>query len=253
VKQPSDEPQANWFAFPIGVTGGEYHFDAPAAILRPGLQPEGDMLPGAGRTCLAAQTFLAATSKAGTTILATPDAHLLQLGGQALADPLADSEPSSPLALSLVLHNFTRNDRAVSQGGQANFSFRYAVTSHSGLFSATAAVRFGGDVARTLPAAWVTGEPLAPLPAGAHSFLPFTPENVVATGLKPAEEGEGWVLRLWEVGGRDCDAIIDARALGVTRAWRCDLLEGKLEELAVADGTVRLAMPSRSLRAIRLE
>jgi len=37
-------------------------------------------------------------------VLATPDAYLFQFGEQVLSNPLGDSDPKSPLALSLALH-----------------------------------------------------------------------------------------------------------------------------------------------------
>ncbi len=253
TKEPSSELQAGWFLFPFGVAGGQYHCDGPAAILRPGLEAEGgDLLPGAGRTCVAVQSFLAVANAEHGVILATPDANLFQFGEGVLANPLADSDPRSPLALSLAMHNFTRNDRAVDQGGQARFAFRYSVLPVGGPFQAGAAVRFAREAALPLPAAWASaGASGALSPAGA-SLLFVQPDSVIVTGLKVAEDGQGWILRLWECEGQATEAVVEASALGVTRAWRCDLLERNQETLEVAGGTVRLAVPARGLRALRL-
>ena len=254
TKEPSAEPQCSWFLFPFDIPNRQYYYDGPAAILRPGLQADGgDLLPGSGRTCIAVQSFLAAAGFDLSVILATPDAYLVQLGEQALRDPLADADPRHPLAPSLAMHNFTRNDHAVAQGGQTHFAFRYGIFSEPGPFQSNAALRFTKEVAQPLPAAWVTGGDSAPLKAARHSFLSVTPGHVVATGLKVAEDGHGWVLRLWECEGRAAEVAVDIGGLGARRAWRCDLLERTQDSLAVRGGAVRLTMPARGLQALRFE
>jgi hypothetical protein len=254
TKEASGEPQCSWFLFPFNVPGRQYYYDGPAAILRPGLQADGgDLLPGSGRTCVAVQSFLAAANSDFAVTLATPDAHLVQFGQQVLRDPLSDSDPRHPLALSLAMHNFTRNDHAVTQGGQTHFTFRYSIFSNAGPFQSRVGLKFAKEVAQSMPATWVTGGASAPLKAVRHSFLSVAPGNVVVTGFKVAEDGRGWVLRLWECEGRATEVTVDVNGLGVTRAWHCDLLERTQAPLAVQRGVARLTVPARGLRAIRFE
>ena len=250
--EPSSEPQCSWFLFPFDVPQRQYYYDGPAAILRPGLASQGgDLLPGSGRSSISVQSFLAAAGPDFSATLATPDAHLIQLGEGILHNPLADSDPQDPLALSLALHNFTRNDYALAQGGQSHFEFRYSVTSMPGPFRPGAALRFARSVAQPLPAAWVMGPPTAALPASRGAFLAVEPDNVLATTLKVAEDGHGWVLRLWECEGRETEVAVDVAGLGAGRAWLCDLLERTQAPLALRDGVARLEIPARGLRAIR--
>ena len=252
TKEPSSEPQCSWFLFPFNGGRRQYYYDGPAAILRPGLQSEGgDLLPGSGRSSVAVQTFLAAAGPDSFTVLATPDAHLVQFGERVLAEPTADSDPRHPLALSLVLHNLTRNDHAVAQGGQSHFEFRYSVLPARGPFRPEVALKFAKAAAQPLPSAWVTGGPNTPLPAWRHSFLSIAPGNVIATGLKVAEDGHGWVLRLWECAGRGTEALVDVSSLNARLAWRSDLLERAQEPLAVQGGIARLAIPAWGLQALR--
>jgi hypothetical protein len=253
TQEPSDEPQCSWFAFPLHAPDHRYFYDSPAAILRPGLQADGgDQLPGAGRTCIAVQSFLAAAGGSGSITLASPDAYLFQLGGHILRDPLADSDPRSSLALSTVLHNFTRNDFGVRQGGQQRFTFRYSLCTAAQPFQAGAALKFAKGIAQPLATAWASGASDA-LDCSPHSFLGVAGDGVIASGFKRAEDGPGWVLRLWEVAGRDGEVEIDIAGMGATRARCCDLLERAQEELEVRAGIVRLAMPARGLRAIWFE
>jgi len=60
-------------------------------------------------------------------------------------------------------------------------------------------------------------------------------------------------LRLWEVEGHPAEATIDAHALGVTHAWRCELLEKIQGPLPVERGVVRVTVPARGMAAVRFD
>jgi alpha-mannosidase len=79
------------------------------------------------------------------------------------------------------------------------------------------------------------------------------PPDPIATGFKVAEDGEGWVVRLWECSGRTLEATVDASALGATQAWACDLLERVEQPLPMVAGKVVLGVPARGLRAVRFQ
>jgi hypothetical protein len=215
------------------------------------LQSEGgDLLAGAGRACLTAQSFLAAANDELTVLVAAPDAHLFQVGAQALSDPLADLDPRHPLALSLVMQNLTRNDHALSQGGQTHFQFRYSVTAVPGAFRGAQAMRFGQGVAMPMPGAWMTGPRQPRLSAPSDSLVGIEPENIVMTGLAVTADGRGRILRLWECDGVDTEAVVTLRGMQASRAWRCDLLGTRLEPLDLSEGVIRLQLPANGLRAL---
>lgn len=250
-KEASSEPQASWFAFPFNHSQPRYQYDGMAAILRPGLQTQGgDLLPGSGLSTTAVQSFLSVSGEQEQITLATPDAYLFQFGEQVLNDPLGDSDPRSSLALSLALHNFTRNDHLVRQSGQEYFTFRYSL--ELGRPSTSQAAQFAAEYSQSLPRAWVTGEDNADLPLS-DSMLSVTPENIIATGLKVAEDGKGWVLRLWECDGRETTVTVNAAKLGATRAWACNLLEEIQSPLMIRNGVFSTTIPARGLKAVRFD
>jgi alpha-mannosidase len=260
IERPaSHEAQCSWFAFPLAVEssdalpGGAYFYDSPGAILHAGgSQDGGDQIPGAGMTCFCVQSFLAAQGSQAYAVLASPDAHLFQFGEHILQTPTADSHPRSPLALSNVMNNFTRNDFATNQGGQTRFTFRYRLGSGSGSIAPDAALRFAGSFARPAASVWLmAGSGAANITPTPHSFLSVSPANVIATTFKAAENGQGWVVRLWEVGGKATRVTIDLQALGVKHVYLCDLLERVKESLEIQNGQVRLNIPARGLAAIR--
>ena len=264
IERPaSHEPQCSWFAFPLAAGSGNalhnlavgaYFYDSPGAILHAGsCEDGGDQIPGAGMTCFCVQTFLAVQGAQAHAVLATPDAHLIQFGEHILQEPLADSNPKSPLVLSNVMNNFTRNDHATNQGGQTRFTFRYRLGVGSGSIAADAALRFAGSFARPAASAWLSAaNPSAGVDPVPQSFLSISPANVIATTFKVADNGQGWVLRLWEVNGKDTRVAIDLRALGPKYAYLCDQLERVKESLEIHHGgLIQLDIPARGLAAIR--
>ena len=71
------------------------------------------------------------------------------------------------------------------------------------------------------------------------ALLAWDASNVVLETVKPAEDGEGWIARLYEAyGSRTCMTV--QLPDGVRRVWRTNLLEQKEEELEIAGGSITL-------------
>ena len=105
-------------------------------------------------------------------------------------------------------------------------------------------------------------------PLGAtFSFLEVRSPQVLATTLKKAEDGDGFIVRLQELWGREAKAVEVAFAGAMLSAEEVDGQERKLGDVAPADGKllvdfaphkprafrVRLAAPEAAIRAPRLE
>lgn len=69
------------------------------------------------------------------------------------------------------------------------------------------------------------------LPAS-HSFLEISPENLVVTVLKKAEDSDDLMLRFYETTGQACTAKVKiSEFLGVDAIHKTDLLENELEDI----------------------
>ncbi len=88
------------------------------------------------------------------------------------------------------------------------------------------------------------------------SFVEVKTENVIMTTLKPAEDGNGLILRLVEHNGKDGETeIVFAPELidGYTKAEICDLMERPTGQTANWDGNVlRAQVPANSFITVRL-
>jgi alpha-mannosidase len=91
------------------------------------------------------------------------------------------------------------------------------------------------------------------LPATPASFLGLNGEGVELETLKPAEDGEGYIVRLLETAGREGKARLSSRLLGFSRAWLCNAREDNLREIPASKDGVEVAMPPYAIVTLRLE
>jgi len=251
-KLPTDEKQELDFAFPFRVPGCRYRFEAPGAIITAGA----DQRPGAGQAVSAVRHFVDVCNDRYGVTLVQADSGLVEFGRRT-----SNEDPPAPVAdngtvLALALQNHIDWHEAIrDQAGATHFVFRYSLRGHAEGFDAAAAVRFGWENANNelLAVPLRAGVPLPHLPPDAHSFLSVTPENIVVTCLKVAEE-EGLIVRLWECAGRDTLAALHSAGLGTLRAaWLTDLLERDVHKLDITADGVAVPLRAYSLATVRLQ
>ncbi len=124
--------------------------------------------------------------------------------------------------------------------------FRYALFPHAGDW------RAAGTVARAArfnrPVLWTRGRIPAVLGA---PMVSASPAEVVVDTIKPAEDGDGWVVRVYESsGGRSRGRLTFAVSVG--EAWLSNTLEDRLEALPIAGGAVELDLRGFQIVTVRL-
>lgn len=253
-KTPSSEPQEVHFVFPFNVPDREYHYEATAAVIRPGLaQYGGEQLRGSGQTSHACLSFVDASNERYGVTLAQVDSCLIQFGHRTTYEMAEVPDPTNSTVWSLVMLNKSP-EMLADQGGASIFTFRYSIRGHGGKFRPSESVRFGWERNSDLLA-----RPLRPynkgqLPPKRHSFLRLEPRNVVVTALKVAEGGigRGLIVRAWETDGKATIASFTASSMGVISARRTDLLERDRGELDTSRGKVSVPITGRGMATIRL-
>ncbi|PKO23901.1 MAG: hypothetical protein CVU38_01770 [Chloroflexi bacterium HGW-Chloroflexi-1] len=125
--------------------------------------------------------------------------------------------------------------------------FAYALAPHAGDWRAV----FPQARAFNSPLRAVAVEAQAGDLPPAASFLEIEPASLTLSALKPAEDGQGSILRFWNT----AEELVEGRLrLGLPwqRAWRANLDEEHLEELpADADGWLHLAVRGREIVSLR--
>jgi alpha-mannosidase len=256
-KVPTAEKQELDFAFPFQVPDRQYRFEAPGAIITPGA----DQRPGAGQAVTAVRHFVDVFNDEFGVTLSQADSGLVEFGHRTTTEDPLGPDPNNSTVVALALENcIDWHEATRDQAGARHFVFRYSLRGHRGKFDPTAAVRFGWEDNNELLAMHVPGGQKgdipsslrSSLPSDSHSFLEVTPDNVVLTHLKVAEE-DGLIARLWECDGRDTSATVKTSGLGsLLLARRTNLLEQNDEVLDVADEKVTIPVRARGLATMRL-
>jgi len=146
------------------------------------------------------------------------------------------------LAISLVRGTLSP-DRTADIG---EHRFAYALYPHAGSWieadTTAAAARFNR------PVMWTAG---APNPVLDQSLVSASPANTVIDTIKPAEDGDGWLVRFYESTGAQGEARLTF-GVAVGEAWLSNTLEDRLEPLTLDNGGVTLRLRGFQIATIRV-
>lgn len=188
------------FSFPFDIPESQARIDLAWAVMRPEL----DQLKGANKNFFCPQRWVDLSNAGGGATLATLDAPLLEIGGMhgqswmsdLKARPWIETYRPSSLLFSWVMNNaWFVNYKGYQEGPAA---FRYVIRPHRG-FDSSQAKKFGIE----------QSQPLIPVPvAEGQQGIPslFTLEgspSVIVSSLKPARDGNGWAIRLFNTTDRE--------------------------------------------------
>lgn len=123
--------------------------------------------------------------------------------------------------------------------------FAYALYPHAGDWRTADTVAMGARFNR--PVLWAAGAAeVLEMP-----LVTVSPGSVVLDTIKPAEDGEGWVVRLYESGGGAATVRL-AFAFPPAKAWRSNSLEDRLEPLALETGGLSVSLRGFQILTLRL-
>ena len=232
------------FAFPFNVPNGQIRIDIPLAVMR----PEIDQLPGACKNWLPVGRWVdVANDHLGVT-WATLDAPLLEigeisarmLGSQTRPDIWRKHiEPTQKFYSWVMNNHWGTNYRAYQEGV---VTFRYALRPHEG-YDPAAAARFSTALTQPLVATRSADAAAdAPLPP----LVRVEPADVLVTTLKPSDDGEAWIIRLFGTSGENRQAKLVWPYAQLESLWLSDLSEKPLARITGA-----VSVPAWSLVTLR--
>ena len=121
------------------------------------------------------------------------------------------------------------------EADQGHHHFHYALYPHAGTWKDALTVRHGWEYDYPLTAV-VTTAHAGSLPAE-HSFASVSPENVVLTAVKKAEDANGLIFRVYEWAGKSATAEFHVPP-GATSATVTNLMEAPEGSPLTVDGDV---------------
>lgn len=232
-KRPELKKEGVYFAFPFAMKAPQFQYEIQNGVV----DPAKDMYPGAGREWFNVQHWVSVQEDGISATVMPLDASLVTLGDINRGAWPTDfgSRPGS--IFSYAMNNYWHTNYRASQGG--NFRFRYVVTSAKAT-DAPALSRMGWQEFTPFEHDEIRSQDKAldlprPLDGKQASFASIDDPNVVLDTWKPAEDGNGTILRLIDLGGSTRTVTVDTPLISLKSVVSTDAVERDLAPIPVAD------------------
>jgi alpha-mannosidase len=181
----------------------------------------------------------------GVTV-APLDAPMVQMGGITTGLWAKHLDPDGPNLMSWALNNHWMVNFKASQGGE--IPLRYRLTTHDGGCDDLAAGKFGAEQATPV----IAMRDVAPVDARTGQFATIEPGAVELIHLKPADWGEGIILRLQNIHESAATALISFVAATPTSAALITPDEIDGEEAALDGNRLKVNVPAKTVQSVRV-
>ncbi|MEW5974875.1 MAG: glycosyl hydrolase-related protein [Acidobacteriota bacterium] len=241
-KEHCTDPEAVFIAFPFRLGAPRFRLDLNGVPCT----PNDDQLPGTVRDWYPIQRWVDVSDGERGVTVAPLDAPLVQLGGITTGRWMSDLKPEGPTVMSWAMNNHWMVNFKASQGGE--IPLRYRLTTHAGLVNDSQADCFSREASTPLVVLRDrirTGEP--------SGRLLEVPENMpVRCTLKPAEDGQGVIVRLHNLGTSDESVPLRFVAVAPHSANLTNPVEVDGLPLAIKDGLASVPVAPRQVQSVRV-
>jgi len=254
-----------YVAFPFKVDKPQFRFEGSGSVIEPTV----DQLPGTNTDYYAMQHWADVFDADGSSgVVFTPiDAPIAEFGGlytgyvsgahHCFTNSEYGHEWLKPGSLKkgyiysmLYYNNYGTNFVNVHTG---ELLMRYSFCGHAGTWKDAAVRQFGWNAANPCWGIWLPGGQKGTLPAKGHSFIKIGASNVELSTFKPAEDGDGLIVRIRETGGRAATTTVKLPRATIRRAELTNTMEEDGEKLPVTAGGVKVSLPALGVATIRLQ
>ncbi|MGH8697960.1 MAG: hypothetical protein ACREVS_15860, partial [Burkholderiales bacterium] len=245
TKVPVLEKEAVYVAFPFAFTRPTVEIEVPLG--RMGV--ERDQQPGSCRDWFCHAHWVWLTEGADGLLWSGPDTPLLTLNDLFRGVWRRRIEPDGTL-FAYAMHNYWHANFAARQGGEHRLRYRLSVLPP-------------GDAAEPVRRGWAACDPLyvsarydnpglGPLLARDRALI-LGDRGVLVVSAKPADDGEGAVVKLLDITGAARTVTVWPGAYGFQLARRASLVEMNDDALPVgADRRVSVELAGWGVAAVRL-
>ncbi|HYT84651.1 MAG TPA: hypothetical protein VEK86_14410, partial [Gemmatimonadales bacterium] len=245
VKTPTLAKEALYIAFPFAFTQPTVDVEVPLGRMT----VERDQQPGSCRDWYCHTHWVWLREGSDGVLWSGPDTPLFTLNDLFRGAWRRTIVPDGTL-FAYAMNNYWHTNYAARQGGEVTFRFRVSLLGP-------------GDPAEPVRRGWAACDPLYVSPATENRTagpliskdraLFLADKNVLVVGVKPADDGEGAVVKLLDVQGQARTVGVWPAAYAFRNARRANLVEMNGDTLPVSgDGRAAVDLASWGLAAIRL-
>jgi len=245
VKTETLEAEAVYYTFPFNVANPKMRLNCHGGYF----EPEAEQLPGSSKDWYCVQKWIDVGNDRVDILWSPIEAPLVQLCQINTGKWLDNITIDNGTIFSYAMNNYWWTNSPASQGGR--FWFNYAITSKKPGFDSVYANRFGYSTHIPLSAAVIEDkDSLAKYKT--YSPIGEIPENIMVIGLKKAEVGEGFVVRLIEVSGKKCSFKLKFTDKNIKKAFLASPVEEDVKSLNIVDGSISVLINPFELVTLRI-
>lgn len=242
--------EAAYFAFPVLTTTPQFAYSSQQGWV----DPAHDLMQGAGVEWFSVQHWMAVHDANVVVGIVPIDAPMASFGDINRGEWPARFHPVSGTLFSYVMNNYWDTNYRAGQGG--DFVFRYAFTSAQKL-DGGALTHLGMEEMRPVEVDHVVnqdkaGDPERPLPSEGRGFLQTEGDGISLITWKPAEDGDGSILRLAETRGKATEAIVRLPHSQISSAYLCNGVEDNKAPLPIDGRSIHLSFKKFQVVTVRI-
>ncbi len=250
-KKPELKKEAVYFAFPFAMTHPQFQYEIQNGVV----DPARDMYPGAGHEWFSIQHWISVQQDGVSATVMPLDASLATFGDINRGEWPTEFGQRPGNVFSYVMNNYWHTNYRAEQGG--HFRFRYVITSASHT-DAAALSRMGWEESTPLEQDQISSQDKAldlprPLNGNEASFLTIDDPDLLLDTWKPAEDGNGTILRFIDLGGAPRTVTIHTPLLSIGKIVSADAIE-RDQKLIVPENihTFKVAVRTHQILTVRL-
>ena len=242
-KEHLTAPESVYVAFPFALGEPRFRVDLNGVPCT----PDEHQLNGAVRDWYPIRRWVDVSDGERGVTLAPLDAPLVQLGGITTGKAAHELRPEGSALMSWALNNHWMVNFKASQGGE--IPLRYRLTTHGGACDDAAANRWAAEEA--MPAIVLRDEVRRGGEASGR-FAAVPDDLALEVTAKPAEDGDGIVFRIRNLGPDAVTVPLELLAASPSAACRASPIEVDGEPLDVAGDVVRVPVAGGGLETVRV-
>ena len=232
-KKDVTSDESVYFAFPFAMDHPRFQYEIQTGVV----DPARDMYPGAGHEWFSVQHWASVEQNGISATVMPLDVPLMTFGDinrEAWPTQFGD-RPGT--IFSYAMNNYWEVNYRAGQGGL--FHFRYVITSAPST-NAPVLSRMGWEEMTPLEADQVTARDKAvdlprTLSGTQDSFLEVKDKDLLLQTWKPAEDGNGTILRFLDLGGTGRAVVVHLPLFSPKEVWQTDAVERDQKQLPLTD------------------
>jgi len=227
-----------YFAFPFAMSHPQFQYESQDGIV----DPARDMLPGAGLDWFTVQHWISVQQDGLSATVMPLDAALASLGDIIRGTWSSDFKNRPGTIFSNIVNNYHVPRTMIDLPAKVeedNLHLRYVITSAPATDPAALSRQSWGEIT---PLEMNQVRPqdrmfdrAAPMTGPQGRFLEVNDPSLLWETWKPAEDGDGTILRFLDLGGQARKVSVNVPLLNLTAARLTDSVERNLSTLPLAD------------------